>query len=188
MIWYYVINWNISNPVRWILNVVWLQSAILQNCGLHMTIYVWLQSFRIRHPFWSTLKSRLALKPCMQLGYKIFMNKKGAMVRDSNNLQNNYKADAALVDHMRLHCCFISPSIPVAPNAHFSVLLIYVTRRTRGGNRTSPSPNCHLVHQPQNQLRRPLNCENTLKWFVLKQSPPGPPILISFAKSNLSQT
>jgi hypothetical protein len=116
------------------------------------------------------------------------MNKKGAMIRDNNSLQNNYKADAALMDHMRLHSCFISPSIPVAPNAHFSVLLIYVTRRTRGGNRTPPSPNCHLVHQPQNRLRRPLNCGSASKWFVLKQPPPGPPILNSFAKNNLNQT
>ena len=105
-------------------------------------------------PVLATSKSGPALKPCMQLGYKILMNKKGAMVRDSNSLQSSCKADAALVDHVRLRSCFISPSIPVAPNARFSVPPMHVTGRTRG-NRTPPSPNCHLVHQPQNRPRRP---------------------------------
>ena len=133
MIWYYVVNWwNTSNPVRWISNAVWLQAAILQNCGLHMAIHMWLQSFRIRHPFWRPQKSGPALKPCMPLGYKILMNKKGAMVRDSHSLQSSCKADAALVDHVRLRSCFISPSIPVAPNARFSVPPMHVTGRTRG--------------------------------------------------------
>ena len=84
-------------------------------------------------PVLATSKSGPALKPCMQLGYKILMNKKGAMVRDSNSLQSSCKADAALVDHVRLRSCFISPSIPVAPNARFSVPPMHVTGRTRGG-------------------------------------------------------
>ena len=62
----------------------------------------------------------------------ILMNKKGAMVRDSNSLQSSCKADAALVDHVRLRSCFISPSIPVAPNARFSVPPMHVTGRTGG--------------------------------------------------------
>ena len=41
MIRYYVVNWwNTSNPVQWISNAVWLQAAILQNCGLHMAIHM----------------------------------------------------------------------------------------------------------------------------------------------------
>ena len=105
-------------------------------------------------PVLATSKSGPALKPCMQLGYKILMNKKGAMVRDSYSLQSSCKADAALVDHVRLRSCFLSSSIPVAPNARFSVPPMHVTGRT-GGNRTPPSPNCHLVHQPQNRPRWP---------------------------------
>ena len=83
-------------------------------------------------PVLATSKSGPALKPCMPLGYKILMNKKGAMVRDSHSLQSSCKADAALVDHVRLRSCFISPSIPVAPNARFSVPPMHVTGRTRG--------------------------------------------------------
>ena len=57
----------------------------------------------------------------MQLGYKILMNKKGAMVRDSNSLQSSCKADAALVDHVRtpflLHFPLHQCTFFRAPNA-----------------------------------------------------------------------
>ena len=139
-------------------------------------------------PVLATSKSGPALKPCMQLGYKILMNKKGAMVRDSNSLQSSCKADAALVDHVRLRSCFISPSIPVAPNARFSVPPMHVTGRTRGES------NPTVTQLPPGTSASKSTTEATLcswgsasKWSVLKRPPPGPPILTSFAKSNLSQ-
>ena len=106
----------------------------------------------------ATSKSGPALKPCMQLGYKILMNKKGAMVRDSNSLQSSCKADAALVDHVRLRSCFISPSIPVAPNARFSVPPMHVTGRTRGESNptvTQLPPGTSASKSIQNRPRRP---------------------------------
>ena len=55
-----------------------------------------------------------------------------------------------------------------------------------GGNRTPPSPNCHLVHQPQNRPRWP-----PYSVGEVPQNGPfwsdRPPILTSFAKSNFSQ-
>ena len=134
------------------------------------------------------LKIGAGIEPCMQLGYKILMNKKGAMVRDSNSLQSSCKADAALVDHVRLRSCFISPSIPVAPNARFSVPPMHVTGRTRGES------NPTVTQLPPGTSASKSTTEATLfswgsasKWSVLKRPPPGPPILTSFAKSNLSQ-
>ena len=139
-------------------------------------------------PVLATSKSGPALKPCMQLGYKILMNKKGAMVRDSNSLQSSCKADAALVDHVRFRSCFISPSIPVAPNARFSVPPMHVTGRTRGES------NPTVTQLPPGTSASKSTTEATLfswgsasKLSVLKRPPPGPPILTSFAKSNLSQ-
>ena len=161
MIWNYVVNWwNTSNPVRWISNAVWLQAALLQNCGLHMAIHIWLQSFRIRHPFWRPQsRGRHWSHACSwATKYLWIMNKKGAMVRDSNSLQSSCKADAALVDHVRLRSCFISPSIPVAPNARFSVPPMHVTGRTRGESNptvtqlppgTSASKSTHGGHSIQ---------------------------------------
>ena len=105
-------------------------------------------------PVLATSKSGPALKPCMQLGYKILMNKKGAMVRDSNSLQSSCKADAALVDHVRLRSCFISPPFP-SPPMHVFPCPQCTSLDGPGGNRTPPSPNCHLVHQPQNRPRWP---------------------------------
>ena len=72
--------------------------------------YTWLYTHVIaklsdQTPVLATSKSGPALKSCMQLGYKILMNKKGAMVRDSNSLQSSCKVDAALVDHVRLRSC-----------------------------------------------------------------------------------
>ena len=85
--------------------------------------YTWLYTYDCKafgsDTLLATSKSGPALKPCMQLGYKILMNKKGAMVRDSNSLQSSCKADAALVDHVRLRSCFIFPSIPVAQCTFF---------------------------------------------------------------------
>ena len=191
MIWNYVVNWwNTSNPVRWISNAVWLQAALLQNCGLHMAIHIWLQSFRIRHPFWRPQsRGRHWSHACSwATKYLWIMNKKGAMVRDSNSLQSSCKADAALVDHVRLRSCFISPSIPVAPNARFSVPPMHVTGRTRGES------NPTVTQLPPGTSASKSTTEATLfswgsasKWSVLKRPPPGPPILTSFAKSNLSQ-
>ena len=100
------------------------------------------------------LKIGAGIEAMHAVGLQNTYEQKGAMVRDSNSLQSSCKADAALVGHVRLRSCFISPSIPVAPNARFSVPPMHVTGRTRG-NRTPPSPNCHLVHQPQNRPRRP---------------------------------
>ena len=57
-------------------------------------------------PVLATSKSGPALKPCMQLSYPMLMNKKGAMVRDSNSVQSSWKADAARVDHVTLQSCF----------------------------------------------------------------------------------
>ena len=135
-------------------------------------------------PVLATAKSEPALKPCMQLSYKMLMNKKGAMVRDSNSLQSSCKADAALVDHVRPHSCFISPST----NARFSVPPMHVTRRTRGES------NPTVTQLPPGTSASKSTTEATLcswgsasKWSVLKRPPPGPPILTSFAKSNLSQ-
>ena len=71
--------------------------------------------FSDQTPVLATSKAGPALKPCMQLGYKMLMNKKGAMVRDSNSLQSSCKADAALVDHVRPRFCFISPPMHVIP-------------------------------------------------------------------------
>ena len=105
--------------------------------------------FSDQTPVLATSKAGPALKPCMQLGYKMLMNKKGAMVRDSNSLQSSCKADAALVDHVRPRSCFISPPMHVIPYPQCTSL------DGPGGNRTPPSPNCHLAHQPQNRPRRP---------------------------------
>ena len=142
-------------------------------------------------PVLATSKSGPALKPCMQLGYNILMNRKGAMVRDSNSLQSSCKAHAALVGHVRLRSCFISPSIPVAPNARFSVPPMHVTGRTRGES------NPTVTQLPPGTSASKLTTVATLfswgrgsasKWSVLKRPPPDPLcILTSFAKSNLSQ-
>ena len=120
-------------------------------------------------PVLATAKSEPALKPCMQLSYKILMNKKGAMVRDSNSLQSSCKADAALVDHVRLHSCFISPST----NARFSVSPMHVTRRTRGES------NPTVTQLPPGTSASKSTTEATLcswgsasKWSVLKRPPP----------------
>ena len=54
-----------------------------------------------------------------------------------------------------------------------------------GGNRTPPSPNCHLVHQPQNRSPRPPQ----LGGEVPQECPcfqPPPPSLTSFAMSNFA--
>ena len=139
-------------------------------------------------PVLATSKSGPALKPCMQLGYKILMNKKGAMVRDSNSLQSSCKADAALVDHVRLRSCFISPSIPVAPNARFSVPPMHVTGRTRGeSNPTVTQLPPGTSASKSTTVATLFSGGSASKWSVLKRPPPGPPILTSFAKSNLSQ-
>jgi hypothetical protein len=139
-------------------------------------------------PVLATSKSGPALKPCMQLGYKILMNKKGAMVRDSNSLQSSCKADAALVDHVRLRSCFISPSIPVAPNARFSVPPMHVTGRTRGeSNPTVTQLPPGTSASKSTTVATLFSWGSASKWSVLKRPPPGPPILTSFAKSNLSQ-
>ena len=135
-------------------------------------------------PVLATSKSGPALKPCMQLGYKILMNKKGAMVRDSNSLQSSCKADAALVDHVRLHSCFISPST----NARFSVPPMHVTRRTRGeSNPTVTQLPPGTSASKSTTVATLFSWGSASKWSVLKRPPPGPPILTSFAKSNLSQ-
>ena len=124
------------------------------------------------------------IEACMQLGYKILMNKKGAMVRDSNSLQSSCKADAALVDHVRLHSCFTSPST----NARFSVPPMHVTRRTRGESNptvtqlppgTSASKIDHGGH--------PIQLGKCLKMVRFEATAPWTPILTSFAKSNFSQ-
>jgi len=139
-------------------------------------------------PVLATSKSGPALKPCMQLGYKILMNKKGAMVRDSNSLQSSCKADAALVDHVRLRSCFISPSIPVAPNARFSVPPMHVTGRTRGeSNPTVTQLPPGTSASKSTTVATLFSWGSASKWSVLKRPPPGPPILTSFAKSNFSQ-
>ena len=139
-------------------------------------------------PVLATSKSGPALKPCMQLGYKILMNKKGAMVRDSNSLQSSCKADAALVDHVRLRSCFISPSIPVAPNARFSVPPMHVTGRTRGeSNPTVTQLPPGTSASKSTTVATLFSWGSASKLSVLKRPPPGPPILTSFAKSNLSQ-
>ena len=139
-------------------------------------------------PVLATSKSGPALKPCMQLGYKILMNKKGAMVRDSNSLQSSCKADAALVDHVRPRSCFISPSIPVAPNARFSVPPMHVTGRTRGeSNPTVTQLPPGTSASKSTTVATLFSWGSASKWSVLKRPPPGPPILTSFAKSNFSQ-
>ena len=131
-------------------------------------------------PVLATSKSGPALKPCMQLGYKILMNKKGAMVRDSNSLQSSCKADAALVDHVRLRSCFISPSIPVAPNARFSVPPMHVTGRTRGES------NPTVTQLPPGTSASKSTTVATLIRSVWRRPPPRPPILTSFAMSNFA--
>ena len=57
-----------------------------------------------------------------------------------------------------------------------------------GGNRTPPSPNCHLAHQPQNRPRRPpqLGGEVPQNCPCFQPPPPRPPILTSFAMSNFA--
>ena len=110
------------------------------------------------------------------------------MVRDSNSLQSSCKADAALADHVRLRSCFISPSIPVAPNARFSVPPMHVTGRTRGGI----EPHRHPIATWYISLKidhggHPIQLGKCLKMVRFEATPPGPPILTSFAKSNLSQ-
>ena len=83
-------------------------------------------------PVLATSKSGPVLKPYIQLGYKIFINRKGAIIRDNNNLPSSCKANTVPMDHMKFHFCFITPSIPIAPNIYFSVSPpIYVTRQTR---------------------------------------------------------
>ena len=174
MIWYYVVNWwNTSNPVRWISNAVWLQAAILQNCGLHMAIHIWLQSFRIRHPFWRPQnRGRHWSHACSWATWKILMNKKGAMVRDSYSLQSSCKADAALVDHVRLRSCFLSPSIPVAPNARFSVPPMHVTGRTRGeSNPTVTQLPPGTSASKSTTVATLFSWGSASKWSVLKRPP-----------------
>ena len=98
MIWYYVVSWwNTSNPVRWISNAVWLQAAILQNCGLHMAIHIWLQSFRIRHPFWRPQNRGRHWSHACSWATKYLWTKKERWFETAIVC----KADAALVDHVR---------------------------------------------------------------------------------------
>ena len=58
-----------------------------------------------------------------------------------------------------------------------------------GGYRTPPSPNCHLVHWPQNRPRWPPQMVGELPQIGcgFGTLPPRPPILTSFAMSNFSQ-
>ena len=57
-----------------------------------------------------------------------------------------------------------------------------------GGNRTPPSPNCHLVHWPQNRPRWPPQMVGELPQIGhSRHDCPRPPILTSFAMSNFSQ-
>ena len=60
-----------------------------------------------------------------------------------------------------------------------------------GGNRTPPSPNCHLVHQPQNHAKSATEA-TPIRWGIpqncpcFQPPPPRPPILTSFAMSNFA--
>ena len=64
---------------------------------------------------------------------------------------------------------------------------VHVGGRTKG-NRTPPSPNCHLIHHPQNRPPRPpqLGGEVPQKCPCFQPPPPRPPILTSFAMSNFA--
>ena len=185
MIWYYVVSWwNTSNPVRWISNAVWLQAAILQNCGLHMAIHIWLQSFRIRHPFWRPQNRGRHWSHACSWATKYLWTKKERWFETAIVC----KADAALVDHVRPRSCFISPSIPVAPNARFSVPPMHVTGRTRGeSNPTVTQLPPGTSASKSTTVATLFSWGSASKWSVLKRPPPGPPILTSFAKSNFSQ-
>ena len=44
-----------------------------------------------------------------------------------------------------------------------------------GGNRTPPSPNCHLVHQPQNRPRHPIQLGKCLKMVRFEATAPRTP-------------
>ena len=68
---------------------------------------------------------------------------------------------------------------------------VQVGGRTRGG-RTPPSPNCHLVHQPQNRSKSTTEATR-IRWgrclkivHVFSHRLPRPPILTSFAMSNFA--
>ena len=137
-------------------------------------------------PVLATSKSGPALKPCMQLGYKILMNKKGAMVRDSNSLQSSCKADAALVDHVRLRSCFISPPFPSPPMHVFFVPPMHVTGRTRGeSNPTVTQLPPGTSASKSTTVATLFSWGSASKWSVLRRPPSGPPILTSFAKEQL---
>ena len=151
MIWYYVVSWwNTSNPVRWISNAVWLQAAILQNCGLHMAIHIWLQSFRIRHPFWRPQNRGRHWSHACSWATKYLWTKKERWFETAIVC----KADAALVDHVRPVLASFPPPFP-SPPMHVFPCPQCTSLDGPGGNRTPPSPNCHLVHQPQNRPRWP---------------------------------
>ena len=90
--------------------------------------YTWLYSCD-RKAFGSNtrfgdLKIGAGIEAMHAVGLQNTYEQKGAMVRDSNSLQSSCKADAALVDHVRLRSCFISPPFPSPP--------MHVTGRTRG--------------------------------------------------------
>ena len=71
---------------------------------------------------------------------------------------------------------------------HPSILPKCTSEDGPGENRTPPSPNCHLAHQPQNRPRGPpqLGGEVPQNCPCFQPPPPRPPILTSFAMSNFA--
>ena len=140
-------------------------------------------------PVLATSKSGPALKAMHAVGLKnTYEQKKERWFETAKSLQSSCKADAALVDHVRLRSCFISPSIPVAPNARFSVPPMHVTGRTRGeSNPTVTQLPPGTSASKSTTVATLFSWGSASKWSVLSRPPPGPPILTSFAKSNLSQ-
>ena len=134
-------------------------------------------------PVLATSKSGPALKPCMQLGYKILMNKKGAMVRDSSlqsRCSTSGPCETPFLLHFPLHsrrpqCTFFR-----APNArHWT---------DQGGI----EPHRHPIATWYISLKidhggHPIQLGKCLKMVRFEATAPRTPYSHFVRKSNLSQ-